>query len=291
MNGGDGVSGPRLDGTRLPWAATEGWPRGLVMGVINVTPDSFSDGGRFVRHKDAFAHALALVEAGADILDLGGESTRPGSDPVSASLQLERVLPVIQALTRHFGSAGPALSIDTTSAEVAAEAIAAGATIVNDISAFRFDPAMLELLASTTVAACAMHTTAPPKTMQQQLVSGDVVAAVESHLRERIEACESSGIARTRLIIDPGIGFGKSSTQNLELIRAIPRLAMLGRPVLIGVSRKRFIGDITGRAPADRTAGTASAVAVARYLGAHILRVHDVAEMRDVIRVADALNS
>jgi dihydropteroate synthase len=259
------------------------------MGVVNVTPDSFSDGGRHDTPERALAHALALAEAGADILDIGGESTRPGADPVPAAVQMARVLPLLQGLRRHFAVGGPVLSIDTTSADVAAEAIAAGARIINDISAFHFDPAMLELLAATDVAACAMHTTGTPKTMQQQLVQGDPVAVVRAHLAERLAACADRGIDPARIILDPGIGFGKQGHQNLTLLQGLPQLATLGRPLLVGVSRKRFIGDITGRAPGDRVMGTAAAVAIARFLGAHILRVHDVAEMRDVVQVADAL--
>ncbi len=259
------------------------------MGVVNATPDSFSDGGRHADPEAAFAHALALAAAGADILDLGGESTRPGSDPVPAGEQRRRVMPVLSALVRHFGDGGPVLSVDTTSAEVAAEAIAIGARIINDISAFRFDPGMLPLLAETNVAAVAMHVTAPPKVMQQHCVAGDVVTVVGDHLRERLVACEAAGVDPARIIVDPGVGFGKTFDQNLALLRATPVFTALGRPVLVGVSRKRFLGDLTGRPPDGRLMGTAAAVAIARFLGAHILRVHDVAELVDVVRVADAL--
>lgn len=263
--------------------------RGVLMGVVNVTPDSFSDGGRHASPEAAFRHALALVEAGADILDVGGESTRPGSDPVPAAEQLRRIAPVLAALRAHFGDGGPVLSVDTTSAEVAAAAIALGASIINDISAFRFDAGMLPLLAETQVAAIAMHTTAPPKVMQQHCIAGNAVEIVCAHLRERLDACEAAGVDRRRVVLDPGIGFGKTLEQNLALLRGIPRLAALGRPTLIGVSRKRFLGDLTGRGVEGRLMGTAAAVAIARFLGAHILRVHDVAEMRDAVRVAEAL--
>jgi dihydropteroate synthase len=263
--------------------------RGVLMGVVNVTPDSFSDGGRHDDPEAAFRHAVGLAEAGADILDLGGESTRPGSDPVPAHEQLRRLRPVLTALRDHFGAGGPVLSVDTTSAEVAAEAIALGVRMVNDISAFTFDAAMLPLLAGTDVAGVAMHTTGPPKVMQQRCIAGDAVEVVRLYLQGRLGACEAAGVDPRRVVLDPGLGFGKTLPQNLALLRGIPALRALGRPLLVGASRKRFLGDLTGRGVDGRLMGTAAAVSIARFLGAHLLRVHDVAELRDVVRVADAL--
>ncbi|MFO0750015.1 MAG: dihydropteroate synthase [Myxococcota bacterium] len=256
------------------------------MGVLNVTPDSFSDGGRFAETEAAIARGLALVEAGADLIDVGGESTRPGSDPVPADEQMRRVVPVIATLSRR--TEAP-ISIDTTSAEVARAALEAGASIVNDISAFRFDDAMLPLLAATGVPAIAMHTTGPPKTMQREAHYDDVVADVRDHLAARLDACVAAGVARTQIVLDPGLGFGKLLSHNLELLRGLSRLAELGRPLLVGASRKSFLGKLTGKDVDDRLMATAGAVAASIVLGAHIVRVHDVAELRDAIRVADAI--
>jgi len=256
------------------------------MGVVNVTPDSFSDGGRYLAVDAAVAHALALAEAGADVLDLGAESTRPGSAPVPAEEQLRRLLPVLERLA---GRVTPPISIDTTSARVARAALACGAAIVNDISAFRFDTAMLPLLAETGAPAVAMHTLAEPAVMQAAPAYGDVVADVEAHLLARVAAAVEAGVAPTQIVLDPGLGFGKTLAHNLALLRATPRLAALGHALLIGPSRKRFVGDLTGRPVGERVMGTAGAVAAAVTLGAHLVRVHDVAELRDVVVVADAI--
>jgi dihydropteroate synthase len=257
----------------------------VVFGVVNATPDSFSDGGRYDRPDAAIAHGLALAQAGATVLDIGGESTRPGSDPVSADEQKRRVLPVIDALV----SRGLIVSIDTTSAEVARAALDLGAHIVNDISAFRFDPAMLPLLAERGVPAIAMHTLGAPKTMQVTPLYDDVVAEVRDHLAERVELAVAAGVVRSQLIIDPGIGFGKTLEHNLSLLKHTAVFVALGQPVLVGTSRKRFLGAITGREVADRVVATAASSAIAVALGAHLVRVHDVAEVIDAIRVGGAI--
>ena len=256
-----------------------------VMGVLNTTPDSFSDGGRFASSEAAIAKGLALAREGADIIDIGGESTRPGSDPVTPDEQIRRTVPVVAALAK----AGIVVSIDTSSAEVAAAALAAGAEIINDISAFRFDPGMLELLAATTVPAIAMHTLGPPKTMQQEINYRDVVAEVVAHLAERVQVCAARGIDPARIALDPGIGFGKRIEHNLALLRHLGRLVALGHPVLVGTSRKAFIGRITGKPVDQRLMGTAASVAIAIANGAHIVRVHEPGELADVVAVADAI--
>lgn len=273
---------PLPDGRRLEFA------RALIMGVVNVTPDSFSDGGQYLDAEAAIAHGLRLVAEGADILDVGGESTRPGSAPVGPAEQIARVVPVIRGLGAR--TAVP-ISVDTTSAAVAEAALAAGATVVNDISAFRFDAEMLPLLAQTGAAAIAMHTLGPPATMQSNPVYADVVDEVISHLRDRLDACEAAGVDRERVLVDPGIGigFGKTTAHNLELLGGLGRFAELRRPVLVGTSRKRFLGEITGRDLAHRDAATAASSAIAVALGAHMVRVHDVAACADAIRVASAV--
>jgi dihydropteroate synthase len=259
--------------------------RPRVMGVLNVTPDSFSDGGIFESASTAIAHGLAMREAGADLIDIGGESTRPGSLPVSPEEQCRRVLPVIAGLAKD----GVLVSIDTTSAEVARRALDAGAEIINDISAFRFDPEMLRLLAERGCPAFAMHTLGPPSTMQREVHYDDVVCEVRAHLESRVAAAIAAGVLKTQLGLDPGIGFGKHLEHNLSLLRHTPTFGELGHPVLIGTSRKSFLGRITGRETNDRLMGTASSVALAVALGAHVVRVHDVPEMVDVVRVAHAI--
>ena len=256
-----------------------------VMGIVNTTPDSFSDGGRYFGVEAAIAHGRALAAAGADILDIGGESTRPGSDPVPVAEQLRRVVPVIEALAAD----GHLISVDTTSAEVAAKALAAGAHIINDISAFRFDPEMLPLLTESRTPAIAMHTLGPPKTMQLDPRYDDVVSEVVLHLEERLDAAVRAGVAKSQIVLDPGIGFGKTVAHNLALIKHLPKLAALGQPLLIGTSRKRFLGTITGRDPTERDAATAASSAIAVALGAHIVRVHDVAATLDAIKIGAAL--
>lgn len=256
-----------------------------VMGVLNTTPDSFSDGGRYASSEAAIARGLELTRQGADIIDVGGESTRPGSEPVPPDEQIRRTVPVVEALAK----AGIVVSIDTTSAEVAAAALSAGAQIINDISAFRFDPGMLDVLAATTVPAIAMHTLGPPKTMQQEVAYSDVVAEVVAHLAERVRVCAARGIDPARIALDPGIGFGKRIEHNLALLKHLGRLVALGHPVLVGTSRKAFIGRITGKEVDQRLMGTAASVAIAIANGAHIVRVHEPGELADVIAVADAI--
>ncbi len=263
-----------------------GFERTVVMGVLNVTPDSFSDGGRWASEDAAVERGLALAREGADIIDVGGESTRPGSAPVCAAEQIRRVVPVIDRLAH---SEPVVLSIDTTSAEVARAALGAGAHMVNDISAFRFDDEMLTLLAATGAPAVAMHTLAEPAVMQADPHYWDVVQAVIAHLAGRLRACEAAGVDREQICVDPGIGFGKTVLHNLLLLRHLPELASLGRPILVGTSRKSFLGRLTGKEVAHRDEATASSVAVAIALGAHIVRVHEVAALRDVVRVADAV--
>jgi len=269
----------------LPDGRTFDFERTRVMGVLNVTPDSFSDGGRFSDPERAVERGLELVAAGADVIDVGGESTRPGSDPVPAAEQLGRVLPVVRALARQ----GALVSIDTTSAEVAAAALEAGACLVNDISGLTFDPAMIPLLAATGAPAVVMHTRGAPKTMQAEVRYDDVVAEVGRHLASRVGAALEAGVRPTQLVLDPGLGFGKLLDHNLALLAGLPELAALGHALLVGSSRKSFLGRITGKEVGDRLMATAGSVAAAIVLGAHVVRVHDVAELRDAILVADAI--
>lgn len=258
----------------------------LVMGVVNVTPDSFSDGGQWLDPAMAIRHGEELVAAGADLLDIGGESTRPGSLSVSPEEQIRRVLPVVEGLR---ASLDIPISVDTTSAAVAERALAAGASLINDISAFRFDAEMLPLLAKTGAPGVAMHTSAAPVSMQDDPAYEDVVREVRDHLLERLDACERAGVDRGQIVVDPGIGFGKSLEHNLALLRHLPELAALGRPLLVGTSRKRFLGELTGREVGDRDRATIASCAVAVSLGAHMIRVHDVAGGRDVARIVDAI--
>jgi dihydropteroate synthase len=258
----------------------------LVMGVVNVTPDSFSDGGQWLNPAAAIAHGEALVAAGADVLDIGGESTRPGSLPVSVEEQCARVLPVIEGLRSRLDVP---ISVDTTSATVAERALDAGGSLVNDISAFRFDAEMLPLLERTGAPAVAMHTYDAPVSMQESPQYDDVVQEVRAHLLERLHACEAAGVDPAQIILDPGFGFGKSLEHNLALLRHLPELVSVGRPVLVGTSRKRFLGEITGRDVEDRDSATLASCAVAISLGAHMIRVHDVAGGHDVARIVDAI--
>jgi dihydropteroate synthase len=250
------------------------------MGIVNVTPNSFSDGGRFFDTARAIEHALAMRADGADIVDLGGESTRPGAEAVSAEQELDRVMPVLAVLVRE----GVHVSIDTLKPEVMRAAIAAGATIVNDVNAFRA-PGAIHAVAASGAGLCVMHMQGTPTTMQVAPHYDDVVAEVSTFLLERAAALEAAGIARERIVIDPGFGFGKSLEHNRELFRAIPRLAGLGYPLLVGVSRKRMIGDLTGRAIDDRVAGSVAAALLAAQNGASVLRVHDVRETVDALKV------
>ena len=260
--------------------------RTLVMGILNVTPDSFSDGGRFEDADAAIEHGTRLIEDGADIVDVGGESTRPGSDPVPAVEEIDRVRPVIRGLVeRH--PAVP-ISTDTRKAEVAAAALDAGATIVNDVSGAR-DPAMFETVRDRGASMVLMHMQGDPKTMQEAPSYEDVVGEVKEYLRERVEAAGFAGIDPERLVIDPGIGFGKDLEHNLELLHGIDALLDLGRPVLIGPSRKRFIGTVLDLPEDERVEGTAGVVAWAVARGVHAVRVHDVREIVRVVRMIDAI--
>ncbi len=282
---------PCSDATRLtPHASlragrfTLGFDRPLVMGVVNVTPDSFSDGGQFYDRTRAVEHARRLVDEGADILDVGGESTRPGSLPVDAQEELRRILPVLDAMA---GSPVP-VSVDTSKPEVMRAAVDAGAVMINDIYALRL-PGALEAAAATDAAVCLMHMQGDPRTMQDDPVYGDVVAEVKAFLEERVDACEAAGIGRDRIVVDPGFGFGKKSVHNLDLIRGIPVLAATGLPVLAGLSRKSVLGKITGRMVGDRIHSSVAAAIVAVARGARIVRVHDVAATRDALAVWTAV--
>ncbi|HXG52614.1 MAG TPA: dihydropteroate synthase [candidate division Zixibacteria bacterium] len=260
--------------------------RTAVMGILNVTPDSFYDGGRRTDPAKAVDDALRLVEAGADIVDVGGESTRPGAHPVSVEEELARVLPVIRGLRR---SAAVPISIDTYKAEVARAALAEGADIINDISALRFDDAMAALAAAEEVPVVLMHMQGTPQTMQKEPRYGDVVAEVRAFLAERMRTALAAGIAERNLIVDPGIGFGKTLEHNLALLRGLPALASLGAPLLVGVSRKAFIGRILGLEAGERLEGSLAAAAAAVLAGARIVRAHDVLATRRAVAIADAI--
>jgi len=255
----------------------------LVMGVVNVRPDYFSDGGKFFDTKAAVAHALQLAEEGADILDIGGESSRPGSLPVSPSQEMDRVLPVLEGLSRL----EKPISVDTRRPEVMQAALSAGASMINDIEALQA-PGALEAVAKSQCAVCLMHMKGEPATMQQDPHYDDVVAEVRRFLDERAVACERAGIARERIAIDPGFGFGKTAAHNLELLRRLPELGKLGLAVAAGWSRKSTLGKLTGRPADGRLAGSLTAALLALQGGATILRVHDVKETRDVIAVWQA---
>jgi dihydropteroate synthase len=261
--------------------------RTLVMGILNVTPDSFSDGGRFHRLDDALRQAERLAEEGAEIIDVGGESTRPGADPLPLDEELARVLPVIERLAPHL--AVP-FSIDTYKATVARRGVEAGAAMINDISAVAFDPEMPATAAALRVPVCLMHIQGTPRDMQVNPTYGDVVREVRDWLAERARVAEAAGIAREDIILDPGFGFGKTAAHNLELLRRFRELTDLGYPVLSGTSRKSTIGKILGGLPAnERVEGTAATVALSIANGAAIVRVHDVKEMARVVRVTDAV--
>jgi dihydropteroate synthase len=262
------------------------FPSPAVMGVINVTPDSFSDGGEFLDPSTAIAHGIALAADGADLLDVGGESTRPGSDPVTADVELARVLPVIRGLRE---AVVVPISIDTTKAEVAEAAIAAGASFVNDVSALRADQRMAGVVAAAGVPVCLMHMLGIPKTMQDDPRYDDVVAEVAAFLADRVRAAGAGGIAADAICIDPGIGFGKTGEHNLSLLRHLDAIAAVGPPVVVGVSRKRFLGSITGEPEGGRAVATAAANVEAVRRGAWMVRVHDVRETREALAVAAAI--
>lgn len=259
----------------------------VIMGVVNVTPDSFSDGGWFLDSRAAVEQGLKLAGEGARILDIGGETTRPGSEPTPAAVELDRVLPVIRELKARCDAI---ISIDTNKAEVAEAACQAGAEIINDITALRGDPAMAGVAARARAGLVLMHMLGTPRTMQQDPRYADVVVEVRDFLAERAGAALAAGVERAAIALDPGIGFGKTLTHNLELIRNLPVLARLGYPVLLGASRKAFIGHLTGRTtPAERIWGSVGVHVLGAALGARILRVHDVAPLREALLVTDAV--
>ncbi|MBD2037465.1 dihydropteroate synthase [Leptolyngbya sp. FACHB-321] len=261
--------------------------RTYLMGVLNVTPDSFSDGGLFHQPEAAIAQARALIAAGVDILDVGGQSTRPNAIEISLDEELERVLPIIQAVRQE---SDVPLSIDTTRAVVAQAAIAAGADLVNDISGATYDAEMLSVVAKLGVPIVLMHIRGTPQTMQQLTDYEDLISDILTFLKARIDAAIACGIDRSRIAIDPGIGFAKTYAQNLEILRRLPEFHALGYPLLVGASRKSFIGHILNQPdPQQRVWGTAAACCAAIAGKADLLRVHDVKEMKDVCRVADAL--
>ena len=256
----------------------------LLMGIVNVTPDSFSDGGRFDSAAAAVDHALKLVEQGADILDVGGESTRPGAPLVPPDEEMRRVLPVIEALAGH----GLVVSVDTRKPEVMRAALHAGASMVNDVMALR-EPAALEALAASQAAVCLMHMQGEPQTMQQKPHYADVVVEVRRFLQDRVAACEAAGIGRERIVIDPGFGFGKTLEHNLLLLKQLRELTRLGVPLLAGMSRKSMLGALSGRGVGEREYAGVAAHLLAVARGARILRVHNVAAMRDALAVWNAV--
>lgn len=258
--------------------------RPLIMGVVNVTPDSFSDGGRFFNATRAIAHARQLIEEGADILDIGGESTRPGAAPVSEAEEADRVLPVLDALA---GGSVP-VSIDTRHPGLMRIALERGASMINDIEAMRA-PGALDAVGDSDCAICLMHMQGDPRTMQAAPAYADVVQEVGDFLAERAAACEAAGIARARLVVDPGFGFGKTGLHNLQLLRRLPELSELCLPVLTGLSRKSLLGRITGRDVNDRLSASVAAAVLAVQRGASIVRVHDVAATRDALLVLRAV--
>jgi dihydropteroate synthase len=261
--------------------------RTLVMGIVNVTPDSFSDGAMFASADDAVAHGARLVDEGADLLDVGGESTRPGSDPIEADEELLRVVPVVEGLVK--ARPGTPLSVDTRKPEVAGAALDAGASVVNDIAGGR-NSALLETVSRTGAGVVLMHMLGEPRTMQDDPRYDDVVAEVHEFLRERIEAAVFAGIPEERICIDPGIGFGKTVDHNLALLRAVPALRMLGAAVMVGASRKGFIGTLTGvEDPAARLEGSLAVAVLAAAHGADLVRVHDVEATVRALKVADAV--
>jgi len=258
----------------------------LIMGILNVTPDSFFDGGRYIDPQAAVSHALQLVEEGADLLDIGAESTRPGSSPIEEAEERRRLIPVVAAVAK---AVTIPISIDTSKAAVAQAAIDVGAVIVNDVTALRGDPAMPDVIARSRSGLVLMHMQGIPRTMQQAPCYRDVVEDVSSFFADRLQFAADKQISRCRIILDPGIGFGKLLLDNLDLVAGLGTFAKFECPVLVGVSRKAFLGKLTDRPVEDRVWGTAAAVALAVEHGAQILRVHDVGAMRDVVKVATAI--
>ncbi|GAB6067707.1 dihydropteroate synthase [Methylothermus subterraneus] len=266
-------------------------PKPMLMGILNVTPDSFSDGGRYLDVRAAVAQGLKLAEEGAEIIDVGGESTRPGAEPVAAEEQIRRVLPVIEALSEAL-PADCSISIDTTIAEVAKAAIQAGAALINDVSAGRADPQMFQLAASHKLPIVLMHMQGTPKTMQDNPVYQDVVAEVLAFLKARALAAQQAGIAREQILIDPGIGFGKRRNDNLQLLAHLDRFVATGFPVLLGTSRKRFMGQILDVGePTELVAATVATTALGVMAGVKVFRVHDVKANRQALEVAWAIRN
>ena len=259
--------------------------RPLIMGVLNVTPDSFSDGGKFIQLKQSLAHAHALIAEGADILDIGGESTRPGAAPVSLDEERRRVLPVLESLA---GGTVP-LSIDTQKPELMREAVAAGAALVNDVNGFRA-PGAFDAVANSNAAICIMHMQGEPRSMQRNPGYADVTLDVRDYLAARIKAAAAAGITGERIVIDPGFGFGKTLEHNLKLLRELSGFSVLGCALLAGLSRKAMLGKITGREPDQRVHASTAAALIAVQNGANIVRVHDVAATRDVLAVWHAVS-
>ncbi|MDQ6975383.1 MAG: dihydropteroate synthase [Mariprofundaceae bacterium] len=276
----------------MPDALKSSWHRQLgqtprIMGVLNCTPDSFSDGATHQNTSDAISHGIDLWHQGADIIDVGGESTRPGASPVPLHTERERVIPVVQGLL----DAGCNVSVDTMKAALMQEVVTMGASMINDVSALCFDPESMSVLADCDADICLMHMQGSPQTMQHNLqYDADVMACVIRFFEQRLHACEQAGIARKRIILDPGIGFGKSLNDNLQLIARLNELCdYFSLPVLLGVSRKSFLGAITGKSVDEREWATAAAVAIACFVGADILRVHDVLHQREVAQIATPL--
>ena len=261
--------------------------RTLVMGVLNLTPDSFSDGGSFFELQAAEAHALEMAEAGADIIDIGGESSRPGAAPVEADEEIDRVVPLIELLAQKLPEL--CLSLDTTKAAVAKAGLAAGAEIINDISGLTGDPLMLETVAGSTAGCVIMHMLGTPRTMQNNPQYRDVVEELAAYLKQRTAAAVEGGIARERICLDPGIGFGKTAEHNLELLGRLKEFSRLGQPMLVGPSRKSFIGETLGLAVEERLEGTIAACVMAVMNGAAIVRVHDVKAVRRAVDFTDAV--
>ena len=261
--------------------------RSYVMGILNVTPDSFSDGARFFDLDAAIKHGMEMAEQGADIIDVGGESTRPGADPVSADEEIQRTEPVIRELSKRIDIP---LSIDTTKADVARRALDAGAEIVNDISALRADPEMVDVAVSYQAPVVLMHMLGSPKTMQQDICYDSIIEDITDFLKERIDFAINNGVERNKIIIDPGIGFGKSvGNDNFEIIREMRSFASLGLPVLVGPSRKAFIGRLLDAEVDERDIGTLATVSIAIHNGANIVRVHNVAQTKMAVKVADSV--
>lgn len=260
--------------------------RTLIAGILNVTPDSFSDGGLFLSEDKALSQAVKLAEDGADIIDIGGESSRPGAQPVSEAVELERVIPLIEKVTRMIDVP---VSIDTYKAKVADEAVKAGATMVNDISGLSADPAMIDVLRRKDVAVVIMHMLGTPDNMQEDPVYDSLIGDISAFLRAQVDKCVATGVLKSQILIDPGIGFGKTLEHNLTILNRLDEFKSIGCPIYTGSSRKSFIGQLTGKAAGERLLGTAAAVAVSIMNGAAIVRVHDVAEMAEVVKVTDAI--